>query len=711
MKKWILIGVFLGLFVAWYALDLGQYLSLEMLSQNLDTLKEQVAQNRLLASALYFFLYVIALAFSIPGALVLTIAGGVLFGFWQSLLLVSFASALGSTLAMLVSRTVLSDWVRGRFGQYLSPIDRGVEREGAFYLFGLRLVPLFPLFVINLVFGLTRMSAFRFYWVSQLGMLPGTAVYLNISAQLGEIESFSAGSVLTPEIIGSFVLVGVFPLLVSRVLNWFKKRRALKGFTKPKTFDYNLIVVGAGSGGLVAAVVASAVRSKVLLIERDKMGGDCLWRGCVPSKAILKSASIAQTVREAGNYGIETQAPVPDFAQVMRRVHDIIASIEPHDSPERYRSLGVDCLQAEAEVITPWQVRAAGEVHTARRIVIATGGEPFVPPIEGLSEAPWVTSDNFWELTELPKRLLVVGSGPIGCELSQACARLGSDVSVVSQTALPSPREAEDASRILQRALEADGVRFYSNATVQRVLVRDGQHLAVLVNEDGKESEVGFDLLLLATGRKSVSRNLGLDSVGVELELDGSIKVDENLCTTCPTIYACGDVVGPHRFTHAAAHQAWFAAVNALFDPVRFKVDYSLIPHCTYTDPEFAGVGLSEVQAQEQGVEYDLTEYSLEGLDRLITDGENKGYIRLLTVKGKDTILGVSIVGHNAGEMVGLFALAMRNKLGLSKILPVVFPYPTSMEGAKLAAGQWRRTQASESQLRLAERIMRWRRG
>ena len=710
MRVLVVLVLAIALGVSWYTFDLGAYLNVSVLAAHLTELRALVSDRPIFSRAVYCVIYTLVLATSVPGALVLTVLGGVLFGFWQSLLMVSFASSFGSALAMLLSRLVLRDWVSSRFAQQIATIDKGVEREGAFYLFALRLVPLFPLFLINLVFGFTRMPVWRFYWISQLGMLPGTAVYLNIAAQLADISSFSAEQVLSPALIGSFVLIGVFPMLMRRVLGGLRGRRLLQGHRRPRRYDYNLVVIGAGSAGLVTALIAATLKARVVLIERDRMGGDCLWRGCVPSKALLKSAAVAQQMRMAESFGLRPVTPGVDWSSVQARVQRAIATIEPHDSPERYESLGVECISGVAELRSPWEVRVGDRVLSTRRIVLATGGEPLVPPISGLDSVPWVTSDSFWELPELPSRLLVLGAGAIGCELAQACARLGSEVSVVNMHERPLPQGDTDVSAALGAALSTEGVRWYHSAQVTRFGTDERGHYAHLELSEGSEQRY-FDSVLLATGRRPVTAGLGLERLGIGLETDGSIRLDEYLRSDCPTVYGCGDVVGPLRFTHAASHQAWYAAVNALFGPlVRRRAALDLVPRTVYTDPEVAVIGLSERDARERGTAYALTRYDLSGLDRFVAEGVNRGFVKILTEPGRDRILGATVVGHNAGELIAMFALAMHRRLGLNAILGTLLPYPTGSEAVKLAAGAWRREQVKSWQLSLLDGFHRWRR-
>ena len=429
-KQLVIIAVLAVAFAAFWYFDLGRYLNFETMTGSIEELRAWRAANPALAAGAFFAAYVAVTGLSLPGAAIMTLAGGALFGFSVALLLVSFASSLGATLALLVSRLLLRDWVQGRFGRQLSAVNRGFERDGAFYLFSLRLVPIFPFFVINLIAGLLPIPTWRFYWVSQLGMLPATAVYVNAGTQLGQLES--AAGILSPALIGSFVLLALFPFIARGVLSRIKKRRVLAAYRRPKSFDTNLVVIGAGSAGLVASLIAATLKAKVTLIERHKMGGDCLNTGCVPSKAILRSASVAADMRRAPEFGLAPVEVAVDFRAVMERVAGKIAAIEPHDSVERFTSLGVDCVAGDAEIVSPWEVRVGDRLISTERIVIAAGARARVPDIPGLGELDYLTSDTLWDIREQPRRLLVVGAGPIGCELAQAMAALGSEVTLVT---------------------------------------------------------------------------------------------------------------------------------------------------------------------------------------------------------------------------------------------------------------------------------------
>jgi len=702
----ILLALLVGLF---FALDLQRFLTLAELKARQEAFQDYYAAHRLLTLGSYFLLYVAVTALSLPGAAVMTLAGGALFGFWPALVVVSFASTLGATLAFLVSRFLLRDWVQARFGERLRAVNAGVEREGAFYLFSLRLVPLFPFFVINLLMGLTPMAAHTFYWVSQLGMLAGTAVYVNAGTRLGHIESLSG--ILSPGLLLSFVLLGLFPLLAKKGLELAKARRALSAYPKPKRFDYNLVVIGAGSAGLVSAYIAAAVKAKVALIEKHRMGGDCLNTGCVPSKALLRSAKMLAYGRRAQEYGFNSTTTDFDFAAVMERVQRVVARVEPHDSVERYTALGVECIQGAARITSPYSVEVNGRTLTTRSIIIASGAAPFVPAIPGLAQVDYLTSDNLWQLRTLPKRLLVLGGGPIGCEMTQAFARFSARVTQVEMAPRLMGREDGDVADFIRARFEAEGVRVLTEHAAQEVLLRDGEKLLVC-DHRGERVEIGFDAILVAVGRRANTTGFGLEELGVTLSPRGTIATDPFLRTNFPNILCAGDVAGPYQFTHTAAHQAWYAAVNALFTPFKsFRADYRVIPWCTFTDPEVARVGLNETEATEQQLAFEVTRYELSELDRAIAEGEEEGWIKVITPTGKDTILGATIVGPHAGDLLAEFTLAMKHGIGLNKILGTIHPYPTLAEANKAAAGAWKRAHLPERLLHWVARFHAWRRG
>ncbi len=709
MKKLLLAAVVLALVTVFFTLDLGQYFSLEFFKSQQAGIDAYYRANPWQTALAYFIIYVAVTGLSLPGAALMTLAGGAIFGLLWGTVIVSFASTIGATLAFLVSRFLLRDVMQSRFGDSLKAVNEGIKKDGAFYLFTLRLVPAFPFFVINLVMGLTPIRALTFLFVSQIGMLAGTIVYVNAGTQLAKLESLSG--ILSPGLIASFTLLGVFPLLARKAVQLIKGRKALRKYKKPRRFDRNLVVIGAGAAGLVTAYIAAAVKAKVTLIEKDKMGGECLYRGCVPSKALLRSAKFLAQVRRAGEFGFRSASADFEFADVMARVQRVIKAIEPHDSAERYTRLGVECLAGEARITSPYTVEVNGQTLSTRNIVIATGARPFVPPIPGIEDTDYLTSDTVWELRELPARLLVLGGGPIGCELAQAFARLGSTVTLVQRAPRLMTREDPEISALVRRRFEREGIEVRVDHRPKAFRTENNGRVLICEHE-GDEVRIEFDQLLLALGRKANTEGYGLEQLGIGTNEQGTIEVNEYLQTAYPNIYVCGDVAGPFQFTHTAAHQAWFAAVNSLFGAFRkFKADYSVIPWATFTEPEVARVGLNEQEAGQKNIAYEVTRYGIDDLDRAIADEEAHGVVKVLTVPGKDKILGVTIVGEHAGDLIAEYVAAMRHGLGLNKILGTIHIYPTLAEANKYAAGEWKRAHAPQTLLRWLERYHRWRLG
>ena len=711
-KTRILLAVVLAAAVAtFFVLDLGRFLSLDFFKAQQAAIEAYRAANPLSSAAVFFLVYVAVTALSLPGAAVMTLLGGAILGLAWGTLIISFASTIGATLAFLVSRFLLHDWVQARFGGRLKTVNEGIRKDGALYLFTLRLVPIFPFFVINLVMGITPIRTWTFYWVSQIGMLAGTLVYVNAGTQLARIES--ARGILSPEVLVSFALLGIFPLLARKLVQAVRRRRVYAKWQKPLRFDRNLVVIGAGSAGLVSAYIAAAVKAKVTLVEKDRMGGDCLNTGCVPSKALIRSARLLSHIHRGKEFGLREATATLDFAEVMERVQRVVKRVEPHDSVERYTGLGVEVLQGAARITSPWtvEVTSAGERRTitTRSIVIAAGAHPFVPPIPGIEAVDYLTSDNLWELRELPKRLVVLGGGPIGSELTQAFARLGSEVTQVEMLPRILSREDPEASELVTRRFRAEGIRVLVGHTAKAFLVEDEEKI-LIAEHGGGEIRIPFDALLVAVGRAANLEGYGLEELGIPV--GRTIDTNEFLQTVYPNIYAAGDVAGPYQFTHTAAHQAWYAAVNALFSPFRrFRADYSVIPWATFVDPEVARVGLNELEAKERGIPYEVSRYGIDELDRAIAEGEAHGFVKVLTVPGKDKILGVTIVGEHAGDLIAEYVLAMRHGIGLNKILGTIHIYPTLAEANKYAAGQWKKAHAPQRLLRWVERFHAWRRG
>ena len=692
----------------------AEWLTLDNLKQNRDVLDQWIDANWASAIGGYALSYVIVTALSLPGAAVMTLAGGAFFGNLYGLLAVSLASTAGASVAFLMARYLFRDTLRAKYRETVGRIDRGIEKDGAFYLATLRLVPVFPFFLINLVMGLTAMKLRTYALVSWIAMLPGTFVYVNAGTQLGQIES--TGDIVSVDLLLSFALLGLFPLIAKFVVGFIRRRKVYAGWQKPAHFDYNLLVIGGGSAGLVSAYIAAAVKAKVALIEKNKMGGDCLNTGCVPSKALIRSARAADTLRHANRYGLESVPVKGSFKNIMNRVREVIAKVEPHDSPERYRKLGVDCIAGEASFVSPWELEVRHndgrtERLTARSIVVATGGKPAVPSIPGLEDMEPLTSDNLWQLEEQPDRLLVLGGGPIGSELAHAFARLGSQVTQVEMGERLLAKEDADVSELVLKQFRADGVDVRLKHSAAEFRIEEGEKVAYCKHE-AERVRIPFDQVLVAVGRAANTAGLNLERIGVETLPNGTVPVEEDMSLRYPNVFACGDVAGPYQFTHAAAHQAWYAAVNGLFGQFRrFKVDYRVMPWVTFTSPEVARVGLSEIEAKEKGVAYEVTRYGLDDLDRAIAESEDNGFIKVLTAPGKDKILGAVVVGTHAGEILAEFTLAMKHGLGLNKILGTIHPYPTWNESAKYAAGEWKRSHAPEGILKLLEKLHGWRRG
>ena len=711
-QRLVLIAVLFGAAFAYYSLDLGRYLSLDYFKSQQAAIETWRAAQPAKAALYYFLAYVAVTGLSLPGATVMTLAGAAIFGLLWGTVLVSFASSVGATLAFLVARFLLRDWVQQRFGQRLRPINAGIEREGGLYLFTLRLVPVFPFFVINLLMGLTTIRTRTFYWVSQAGMLLGTIVYVNAGTQLAKIESVSG--ILSPTLLASFALLGIFPLMAKKIAGRLRTNKVYADWNRPARFERNLIVIGAGSAGLVSAYIAAAIKAKVTLVEKHQLGGDCLNTGCVPSKALIRSAKLLSHMRRAREFGIREARAEFDFAEVMERVQNVIKAVEPHDSAARYTELGVEVIQGAAKIVSPWEVeitRDDGVTQrlTTRSIVIAAGARPFVPPIPGIEDVGYLTSDTVWNLRQLPQRLVVLGGGPIGSELTQTFARLGARVTQVEMAPRILLREDPEVSELVTQRFRAEGITVLVDHKAKQCIVENGEKI-LIAEHAGRDVRIPFDGLLVAVGRVANLKGYGLEELGIAT--GRTIDTNEFLQTSFPNIYAAGDVAGPYQFTHTAAHQAWYAAVNALFDPwKKFRADYTVIPWATFVEPEAARVGLNEIEAQERAIPYEVTRYGIDDLDRAIADGEAHGFVKVLTVPGKDRILGVTIVGEHAGDLIAEYVLAMRHGIGLNKILGTIHIYPTLAEANKYAAGVWKKAHAPQKLLEWVARFHSWRRG
>jgi pyruvate/2-oxoglutarate dehydrogenase complex dihydrolipoamide dehydrogenase (E3) component/uncharacterized membrane protein YdjX (TVP38/TMEM64 family) len=686
----ILLAVIAAAIAAFFILGGNQWLTLDTLKAARDGLQSFVADRPIQAALGFVVVYIVVVALSLPGAAVMTLAGGALFGLVEGVALASIASTIGATLAMLAARFVARDWVRKRFPRAVEAVDKGIAKDGAIYLLSLRLAPVFPFFLVNLAMGLTAMPVGRYALVTWAGALPGTIAYTFAGTQLARIARPS--DALSPGLLAAFLGLALVPLLGKWIANMVQRRRALKSFRRPRKFDANLIVIGAGSGGLVASLVAAQLKAKVVLIERAEMGGDCLNTGCVPSKSLIRAARSVAEIRKSSVFGIGTVAPSVDFAAVMRRLNQSIAAIAPNDSVERFRGLGVDVRQGEARLVDPWTVTIdGGEPIRAPEIIIATGAAPVIPPIPGLKESGFATSETLWTtlsaMDRVPEKFVVLGGGPIGCELGQALQRLGSQVTIVDKADRLLGKEEEQAAQIVAASLERDGVTLKLGVDVERV-EKGALHL-------GKE-RIPFDLLLVAIGRKPRLTGFGLEGYALE---------------NMPHIRFVGDAAGREQFTHFAGHSGAIAAINALIGRFgRLKYD-NLVPRVTFTSPEVASVGLTEAQAREQHREVETFVYPLAELDRAVIDGVGEGLVKLIAAKGKDRVLGATIVAPNAGDLIVPWTMAIKKGVGLKAMQSLIHPYPTMSEAGRFAAGEWRKAHSSPRTLRWAERWNAWRRG
>ncbi len=708
MKKIMIVLVGLLIALAFFYFDLGQYLSLDYLKSQNTLLQETYSQNKLIFIIAYLVIYIASTALSLPGATILTLAGGAIFGWFFGTILVSLASTIGATFAFLGARYILRDTVHRRFQTTFDKIDEGLQKEGAFYLFSLRLIPIVPFFVINLALGLTKMKTCTFFWVSQLGMLLGTVAYVKAGTEIIKITSLKG--LLSPSLIATFVFVGLLPIIAKKIVEALRSRKAYSHFKKPKRFDYNLVAIGAGAAGLVTAYIGAAVKARVALIEKHKMGGDCLNTGCVPSKALIRSAKFVHDAANSKKYGIETLQLNFNFSQVMERIQSVIKKIEPHDSIERYQNLGVDCITGTARILSPFEIEVNGKTITTKNIVVATGARPLVPPIPGLDQVkPW-TSDSIWDLRIQPKKLLVLGGGPIGCELAQSFARLGSQVYLIEKGPRILPREDQDVSDLIEIKFRHENIQVLTSHTATEFSNLNGKKL-LHADNNGRKVEIEFDEVLLALGRSANVKGFGLEEMGIQISKRGTIEADAFLRTNIPNIFVCGDVTGPYQFTHTASHQAWYCAVNALFSPLKkFKVDYSVIPWATYVDPEVARVGLNELEAKEKNISYEVSHYGIDDLDRAITDSTDEGFIKVLTKPGTDKILGATIVGAHASDIIVEYISAMKHGFGMNKILGTIHIYPTMGEANKYVAGNWKRNNSPKWALEFLQKFHHWRR-
>ncbi|NRB10850.1 MAG: dihydrolipoyl dehydrogenase [Rickettsiaceae bacterium] len=713
--RFLLLCTILGLIVVFFLGDYNQYFSLEYIKQRQQDFANIYQTNKIITIVTFAILYVAITALSLPGAAVLTILAGVLFGTTIGVLIVSPASVIGATITFLLARFLFQDVINKKFPNQVKIINDGVKKDGALYLFILRLVPLFPFFMINILMGLTAIRIITFILVSFIGMLPGTFLYVYAGQSLSKITSTK--DILSLEIIIAFSLIAIFPLLTKKLIVFFKaenfdsKLHMNNKFQKPKKFDYNVIVIGAGSAGLVASYIAAIIKAKVALIEKNKMGGDCLNTGCVPSKALIRSAKIMSYIKRAKEFGFTDGKLNFNFADIMNRVQQVIKKIEPHDSIYRYSKLGVDCISGSAKIISPYEVQIdKNKIITAKAIIVATGARPLVPNIPGLSKIDYLTSDNLWQLKKLPKKLLVLGGGPIGSEMAQSFARLGSNVTLIEMAPQILTREDEEVIQLVSKYFKDENINILTSHKAKE-FIKKGNKKSLICEVNNKEVIIDFDAVIVALGRAANIDGFGLEELGIVINERKTISCNSFMQTNIPNIYVCGDVAGPYQFTHVAAHQAWYACINALFSPFKkFKVDYDIIAFATFTDPEVARVGLNEKEAKAQNIAYEVTIYGIDDLDRAIADSQDHGFVKILTKPNSDKILGVTIVGSHASDIITEYVLAMKYNIGLKQILKTMHIYPTLAEANKYAAGNWQKNHQPQLIIKLLEKFHKFRR-
>lgn len=696
--------VLIAVFIIITIFDLTRYLNLAYIKSQVEIWAYQLENNLFIFSLIFFLIYVIVTSLSIPGAALLTLLAGTLFGLVGGTIIVSFASTLGATGSFLFSRYLLKDNIEKKFRASYKKINEGLLKEGPLYLFALRLVPIVPFFVINLVMGITRIRVLTYMLTSQVGMLAGTIVYVNAGRSLRELNS-TAG-IFTFKLWISFILLASLPFISKKILASIRKIKAYKQFKKPKKFDTNLVVIGAGSGGLISAYIAATIKAKVILIEKNKMGGDCLNTGCVPSKAILSASKYARVHLEAKKHGITLSPPKISFSSIMESVHKAIETVAPHDCIERYESLGVQCVQGEAKIISPWEVKVNDRVITTKSIIIATGGTPRIPDIQGITPSIIndyiLTSDTVWSLTTLPPSLLILGGGPIGCEMALAFSSMGSEVTLVHTHSHILSKEDDEVGAFAETILQKNGVKIICNHTAIEVHKKARNIVVDVQNKEGKTQSIACNKMLCAIGRTAHLDNVLEKNIHIDTLENGSISTNKALQTNIPNIYAVGDCVGPHQFTHIASHMAWYAAVNALLGHIKtFEINYAIVPAVTFLTPEIGRVGLSEKEAKEQGIEYQVSIYHMNESDRAIAEQKTEGFIKVITAGTSDTILGAVVISERGGEILAQFILAMKNKLGLGKILGTILPYPTYAESAKSVAGVWKKKNAPDKIINL----------
>lgn len=708
LSRWLIVLALVVAGICFFWFDLEQYLTLEVIQAKSGALHAQVQAHPWWAGSIFFAAYVGLTVMSFPGTVILTLLAGALFGLVGGTLMVSFASNIGALIAMLISRFLLRDWVQKRFAKQIASINRGLDRDGSFYLFSLRLIPLVPFVLLNPALGLTRVGFWTFWWTTQLGMLPGNAIYVNAGRQLARIREIS--DILSPSMIGTLVLLAVFPLAATKLLTLYKARKIYRGWQKPKRFEYNLLVIGGGSGGLAAARIAASMEARVALVEANQLGGAALHSGNVPARALLRAANLNQAVQMGEIPGARMQAEA-DFADVMQKVRSTLEAAQGRLSAESCKAMGVELIRGQARVTSPWTVQVGDRSISSRALVIATGSQPIIPPIAGIDAVEPLTCENVWQLQERPDRLLILGGESAACEMAQAFQRLGCQVTLAVEHDMLLEQAEPEARQAVQEALTADGVQVLLNASPERFEVMpDERRLVCRVGDEGRT--LPFDQVLLALGRRAQLSGLDLDGLKLNYTDDGSLEVDEYLATRYPNIYAVGAVAGPDSSVQRARHHAWYAAANGLFSGLRRQmVSDRVVPRVTFTSPEIASVGLTEAQAKLAEMDYEVTKLNLDSLQAAQIGSGRAGFVKMLTERGRDRIIGVTLVGDGASESLAVFVLAMKHKLGLNKLRRTVHINPTLAEASLAVAEAWRRAHLSKHPHRWAARLHRWRLG
>ncbi|MBA3536096.1 MAG: FAD-dependent oxidoreductase [Tatlockia sp.] len=686
LRSWLPLILLLGLLILFFSLRLDKYLTFTSLRENRATLISWTKEHFFMAALLYMSCYTLAVAASVPGAVFLTLAGGFLFGVVFGTVFVIVSATLGATALFFAVRTSFGDWLAKSALSWLGRMREGFQQNAFSYLLMLRLVPLFPFWVVNIVPALLGVDAKTFIITTFFGILPGSIVYVMVGNGLSHV--FEANQ--TPNLGIIFDIKVLLPLLALAALSFipilYKRVNPKEQKKNPKTnqIKCDLSIIGAGAGGLSVAAVAAQLGLKVVLLESGKMGGDCLNYGCVPSKSLLAAGKIAYQLRHAAQFGISSKGLEIDFKKVMQQVHAVIKVLAKNDSVERFESLGVQVIKAVARFSGVNTLVAQDRVIEARRIVIATGSSPFKPPIPGLEDTPYLTNETIFNLTEQPKHLIVIGGGPIGCELAQAFSMLGSKITLIEGFNLL-PKDDVDCVAILRAQLKAMGIIIHEQAKVLGVEPHAHGGIKVSINQAGEKLAIRGSHLLIATGRRANVENLDLEKAGIVYSNKG-IEVNSRLQTSNRRVYALGDVVGPYQFTHMATYQAGIVLRNIAFK-IPAKVDYRAIPWVTYTLPEIAHVGLLAEEALKHA-DIQFTEWSFLENDRAQTEHSLEGKIKIISDK-KGRVLGVTIVGAHAGELILPWVIAIREKRTLRSFTDAVSPYPTLSEISKRVAGEF----------------------